>query len=212
MKFFLTLFCCFLFVSGRSQDTIFIVSPVKRTIYGEAFGQSLFYSINYDQLLRYSEISRTSFTVGGTIIPTRELGVYAGSGSYNLLIGKRKHFFELGIGLSAMYMVNGNIGSSVTITDQNGVMHDYQYMGYEKDFFLYLTPKIGYRFQQPDGGFFTKVTFTPAVGIFSYYGPLIEYGSGMIYNNHSYFYLFQEAAFFGSIAYPWAGISVGHSF
>ena len=121
----------------------------RNTIYAEAFGQGFCYSINYDRLFNTEKRFKNSFTGGFVYVPeSLEFGdgVYCGIPiSYNWLLGKKSHHLELGIGLTSL-VVNPN---------SNMV----------SDFYTYLTPKIGYRFQRPNGGLFLRATATPMIDI-----------------------------------------------
>jgi hypothetical protein len=75
-----------------------------------------------------------------------------------------------------------------------------------------LTPKIGYRYQPKNGGFFARATLTPAVAMVNYDGMLVEYGSRQKHTSFSGFTFFREAAFFPFRVFPWAGISFGYTF
>ncbi|MDP5010768.1 MAG: hypothetical protein NWQ47_06000 [Crocinitomicaceae bacterium] len=208
------LIICFLGLSSYcvTQDTLYVVSPARNTIYAELFGQSLYYSINYDRIHLESSRSKTSFTLGACFLPVTDFYTTAGSGSYNYLLGRRNHYLELGIGLTGMQLVSGNVTSSYTTTNAQGEEITQSALGSSTNYFLFLTPKIGYRFQQLDGGFFGRFTLTPPVGLISYYGPFQAYNNPNFNSGGEYILLFQEAAFFPTIIFPWAGISFGYTF
>jgi hypothetical protein len=111
-----------------------------------------------------------------------------------------------------MQLVSGNVTSSYTTTNAQGEEITQSALGSSTNYFLFLTPKIGYRFQQLDGGFFGRLTLTPPVGLISYYGPFQAYNNPNFNSGGEYILLFQEAAFFPTIIFPWAGISFGYTF
>ncbi|MEN9999950.1 MAG: hypothetical protein RI922_2940 [Bacteroidota bacterium] len=213
MKKIIPTICVWFLVQGTyAQDTLRLEKRAPHTIYVEAFGQGLYDAISYDRLIVQGPKHVTSFSAGLTIVPTKDLFVAGLPLSYNWLLGKRNHFLELGLGLSAMYLVEGNVHFSTTTNDSNGNPITIERMGYIPHFYSYFTPKIGYRFQQKEGGLFLRATLTPAVAMVNYDGMLVEYGSQMKYNSFSGFSFFREAAFFPFRVFPWAGISVGYTF
>ena len=211
------LICTFLFITGlhfslMCQDTLYVTPIARNTIYLELLGQSLYYSINYDRIHQVSERSKTSFTLGACFLPVTDFYTTAGSGSYNYLLGRRNHYLELGIGLSGMQLVNGNVTSSYTTSNAQGEEFTQSELGASTNYFLFLTPKIGYRFQQLEGGFFGRLTLTPPVGLISYYGPFQAYNNPNFNSSGETLLILKEAAFFPTVIFPWAGISFGYTF
>ncbi len=213
MKNILPTICIWFIVQGiNAQDTLYLEQRAPHTIYLEAFGQGLYDAITYDRLIVQGPKHLTSVSAGLTLVPTKDLFVAGAPLSYNWLIGKQNHFLELGLGLSFMYLIEGKVHFSSTTNDSNGNPIAFETMGYIPHFYTYFTPKIGYRFQPKNGGFFARATLTPAVAIVNYDGELVEYGSHQKYNTYSGFTFFREAAIFPFRVFPWAGISVGYTF
>ena len=83
----------------------------RNTIYTEAFGQGFCWSLNYDRLFNTEKRIMNSYTAGIVYVPESIQfgdGTYYGIPlSYNWLIGKKSHHFELGIGLTSL-LVNPN--------------------------------------------------------------------------------------------------------
>lgn len=209
---FYTLCSLFLFNAAFAQDTLYLEQRAPHTIYIEAFGQGLYDAITYDRLLVQAPKHLTSVSVGLTIVPTQDLFVAGAPLSYNWLLGKQNHFLELGLGLTVMYLVEGNVHFSATNVDANGNPFTFETLGSIPHFYSYFTPKIGYRYQPKNGGFFARATLTPAVALVNYDGMLVEYGSNQKYNTFSGYTFFREAAFFPFRVFPWAGISFGYTF
>lgn len=161
----------------------------------------------FDRLYRVDKKIKTSFTAGVTLIPTPELFVVAAPVSYNFLFGTKSHHLELGLGITAMYLRQGQIQSTSNFIDDNGLHQSEKFTGHANNFYTYFTPKVGYRYQRSSGGLFLRVTFTPEVAGMSREGAT----KGGTHENFSWSSTsyFQEAAFFGSRIMPWAGISVG---
>jgi hypothetical protein len=192
-----------------SQDTNF-VTPIKRnSIYVEYTGQGLYPSVSFDRLYRTEKKMKTSFTGGLTLIPIPDYFVFSVPASYNILFGKRKSKLELGIGVTAMYLREGNIPASYGYKDNNGVYHYEQFVGHEHNFFAYFTPKIGYRYQNPTGGLFFRVTLTPHLAGISSYGG-VRGKNGIKTNiDDSYTEYFSSVAFMGNTFLLGGGVSIG---
>jgi hypothetical protein len=114
---FYTLCTLFLFNVVIAQDTLYLEERAPHAIYVEVFGQGLYDAIAYDRLLVQGPKHLTSVSAGLTLLPTKDLFVAGVPLSYNWLIGKRNHFFELGFGLTFMYLVEGNVHFSATNSD-----------------------------------------------------------------------------------------------
>lgn len=162
----------------------------KNTVYAEAFGQGFCWSLNYDRLFNTEKRIMNSYTAGIVYVPKSIQfgdGTYYGIPlSYNWLIGKKSHHLELGVGLTSL-LVNPN--SSI-----------------KSDFYAYLTPKIGYRFQRPQGGLFFKATATPMIDLLS----VNTYKSGTTKSRS--FSTLSNVAGLEYPAFPWPGLSIGYTF
>ncbi len=122
--------------------------PKRNSFYLELGGQGLLNSFWYDRLYRIDKKIKASLSFGLMVQPRLESGYYFTAGvpiAGNILLGKKSHHLELGIGFTVL----GN---------RNGY------------YFSYLNPKIGYRFQRPNGGFFFRAGIVPMVYRFDKYG------------------------------------------
>jgi hypothetical protein len=209
MKKFLVLFLALIAMSGYSQYKE-QPSPIKRnTVYFEFFGQGLYDSFTFDRLLHTERKIRHSFSLGLTIVPSPELMVWALPVSYNFIFGQKNHHLELGFGFTPMYIKLNKIQASEAFYDNpSGIQTTVDYIGYRREFYSFFTPKIGYRFQKPEGGLFMRVTFTPPVAGINRIGD--TKGGSQDYN-WAYTEYFTSAAFFGYRAFPWAGVSIGYT-
>lgn len=175
-------------VFGQEKTTKDVLE--RNTIYAEAFGQGFCYSINYDRLIETEKRFMHSATVGVVFVPQSMQfgdGTYVGMPfSYNWLLGKKSHHVEFGIGLTALF-VNPN---SHTVSD----------------FYTYLTPKLGYRFQRPNGGVFFRVTATPMIDLLNV--STAKMGKEKSRNFNS----FNNVVGLGYALFPWPGLSIGYTF
>jgi hypothetical protein len=197
-------------LSAKSQDTLILNHPMARnTIYLEVFGQGLFNSLSYDRILFPEFRVKHSANIGLTFIPPISyMQVVAVPVSYNFIFGQRNHHLELGLGFTPMIFKEIGINSSFYVQDQIGN----QTLENEKidniNLLFYLTPKIGYRLQKSDGGFFFRATLTPPIAGINIW----RYSSTSSYSQSPSTEYFTSAAFFGSRVYPWAGVSFGYTF
>ncbi len=189
------------------QESIKASQTKRNSIYFEAFGQGLYNSFSFDRLYNVDKKIKTSFSAGLTIIPHPEFFVLGVPVSYNYIFGQKNHHLELGLGITAMYLRQGQINASESVTDINGVTKTNDYIGYKNNFYTYFTPKIGYRFQKNSGGLFLRLTLTPSIaGINSIGG---TEGGKLIKQDRETQY-FKSAAFFEPYKiFPWAGLSIG---
>jgi hypothetical protein len=107
--------------------------------------------------------------------------------SYNWLLGKKSHHLELGLGITGLYAQPSH---SATTTN----------------FYTYLTPKIGYRYQRPTGGLFFKATATPMIDLLSVNTNKID---GF---NQRIFSTLGNVAGLNYGIFPWPGASIGYTF
>ena len=180
----------------NGQESSNKVIPKRNTIYLEALGQGVYNSLSFDRLYRLDKKVKTSFTAGLTLIPLlhrpAEMLAIGTPLSYNWLFGQKKSQLELGIGLTFLSLKersNPEDKQSRFITDS----------------YLYFTPKISYRFQNPTGGLFFRVSFTPPVALFT----------TVKYNSDSYNRYLTDAdnpvPGSGDIMFPLPGLSIGYT-
>jgi hypothetical protein len=210
MKFIAVFFITAGSLFTRAQDTVY-VKPADHSIFLEVFGQSLYYSLNYDHIFIDQGKERLSYTLGISVFPISYMEAYTGSAGMSYLRGKRNHQLELGLGINGMKFREKNIYIGYTDYDSQGNEIQVSSIGRADHFFLFLTPKIGYRYQKRTGGFMARVTLTPPLGILSYWGPTYDVKNGKAIGS-GYVLVLKEAAFFPFVIFPWAGISFGYSF
>lgn len=125
----------------------------KNTVYFEFIGNGIFYSINYDRLFEITEKVKLSARIGFHYTDNfigndnRLIGSPLEiSGLYSIF--RKKHFLEVGSGLTIMNNLNYN---------NNHVEN-----------LIILVLRIGYRYQKPNGGLFLKVGFLPMYDMYAF--------------------------------------------
>jgi hypothetical protein len=123
-------------------------TPISRnTFYLEFLGTGGLYSVNFDRILykknSFGIAGRTGITYWPKIEEWTDVEGPGLSIEVTGLLGKKRGVFEFGTGLSYFYFL--------------GDM--------ENNSFILIVPRIGYRNQQPDGGFFYRIGFTPWIPI-----------------------------------------------
>ena len=183
-------------------------SEIKRqSIFLELGGQGLFYSINYDRLFHVEKKVKSSVSCGLFLLPKSKLlkvdYMFSIPISYNFLFGKKNNKLELGIGLTPVF--SRSIATSPP--SSYGLFDDPYSMPHNEMFTVYylaiaVTPKIGYRFQKAEGGFFFKTTLAPFYPVYSH----TNWTSNKYPNNH------RTEKFLLNEIIPWLGISFGYTF
>lgn len=193
----------------RNMDSIRAIKELdtiqkRNTIYAEIGSQAGIYSINYDRLNRLNKKIKHSLSIGLALFPSKYDFTLIMPVSYNLLFGKKNNHLELGFGATIYFYkfyTRGNTNSPVDLWT------------YRKDYFLFASPKIGYRYQKLHGRFFFRATFCPIVNIVQRFGAL-KFKNASQYNAPSSYRFFEPWGFdwsWGPVL-PWAGISFGYTF
>ncbi len=186
--FFLILF--FFQVQSVVGQKILKSKNINNSIYAEAFGQGFCWSLNYDRMIITKSTIHHSFSAGLVYVPKVigfGDGVYYGIPiSYNLLFGKKNHHFEFGLGLTNM-LVFPEINNGLS------------------KYYLCLTPKVGYRFQKPNGGLFLKVTANLLIDVFNV--ERYKYENGVSLTTSSFYDVFGV----GFPIFPWPGLGIGYT-
>jgi len=160
-------------------------SVKKNTVFLELLGNGGYYSLNYDRILKSEEKWKLAGRVGGSYYNSFDVfNEHSVSMPLELsyLRGHDRHFLEIEIGATPVYWT-----------------YDFDYgPGEEKfkvaNFDVMVLPRIGYRYQKPEGGLFFKVGFTPFSNIKLYTNwPVYPVG-------HTY-------------TFPlWGGVAMGYTF
>ena len=144
-KLFIFSIVYFIIQPSFSQDSNQGNLSSKSSIYFEALGTGLFYSINYDRIVFANDNLGISVRSGITYTPQSVAGanMIGIPIEMSVLLGEKKGKLELGLGFMPFYAFDEQIDS---------------YLGL-------VTPRIGYRLQKSEGGFFLKTGFTPWIPI-----------------------------------------------
>jgi hypothetical protein len=152
----------------------------KNTVFAEIGGNSpSIYSFNYDRIFYQKDCFKMSFRAGFAWYPSgkTELGLYYTTTfpiELNLLLGKSRKYFELGLGYTQTVLAGFTLEGK----------RNSEYIP------LIVSPRIGYRYQKDEGGFFFRIGYTPLLF------PNKDFNG----NRNGWRYT------------PWLGISLGKSF
>jgi hypothetical protein len=133
-------------MSVMAQDSL-----NKNTIFFEAGGNGIFYSFNFDRILKDKQEHKWVGRAGITYLPFLNSGNRQIVGiplELSYLKGRNYNYLEIGLGFTPMY---------------DGYKHSEFSKKYELLALTFL--RIGYRHQKPEGGLFFKAGITPVYGI-----------------------------------------------
>lgn len=161
------LFIQLLCVSATAQFFSNVVYG-RKAVYGEVLGNSLGASLNYEYLYRDQGVKQGVRFGAGYFVNFFENNsptVISGNVEYLAFSGARQHHIEWGIGATYHYKyykqnyqtVNYYVSSGDTIRTYTD--HDYKFQRTGPA----IIPRIGYRYESPDGGFIVRVGYTPVI-------------------------------------------------
>lgn len=135
----LTVFC-------QEKENIPLNFQYKNSIQMELFGHGMFYSVNYERILLNGEKFKTTGQAGLAYYPpatdVREFWIPA---AINELISFKQHHIEFGLGT---VFTNEEMRD---LTNETGI----------REWSSFLTGRVGYRHQKPNGRFIFRIGFTP---------------------------------------------------
>lgn len=122
----------------------------KNTLFAEVGGNAWLYSLNYDRILYQGKSLGVTGRVGVSYyFQTLFLPL-----EVNLLLGRHKHHLEVGIGVTPFlyhWERTEYVSGQPLVTASRRVVNNWSFL------------RAGYRFQDPEGGFFFRAGFTPPV-------------------------------------------------
>ncbi|MGV3585926.1 MAG: hypothetical protein ACO1OF_02895 [Adhaeribacter sp.] len=159
VKFILVLLLSSIVFSVNAQQNL---TPTKKnTLFLELLGNGGLYSLNVDRIITSKEMWMLAGRLGISYFnhsdPAKKQYVVLPM-ELSYLRGKSKHFLEIGYGATMM------VGKDESYTGEYATAI-YNYMEALNTF------RLGYRYQQKDGGMFYKVGWTPG------YGSVMELGN-----------------------------------
>ena len=117
----------------------------KNSIQLELFGHGVFYSVNYERILINGEKYKTTGQAGFAWYPpatdVREFWIPV---SINELVSFNKYHLEFGLGTAFTNEEMQDLTGETT-----------------RDWSTFLTGRVGYRYQKPNGRFIFRIGFTP---------------------------------------------------
>ncbi|AHM61553.1 hypothetical protein D770_16495 [Flammeovirgaceae bacterium 311] len=130
----------------------------KNAVYLELGGNGVFYSLNYERMVYQKGMFKSAARIGFSTFPKKietETKTYWNAAlplELLGLIGRSKHHLEFGVGYTPYYYADTKfeVGSR----------------GFEFDRYRFtaIVPfRIGYRYQNPDGGFLFRVGYMPTM-------------------------------------------------
>jgi hypothetical protein len=177
----------------------------RKAVYAEVFGTGLGATLNYEYLLQDNFVKK-GFRLGGgyfvNFLEDHSPRIISGNVEYVSFAGTLKHHLEWGLGATYQYKYYKetvqSIAYYVTNSDTVGVYtdHDYKF----KRTGPAIVPRIGYRYEDPDGGLVIRVAWTPALYLMN--SEKEYYDGAQISKKFIPF----------STKLGWAGVSIGFSF
>ncbi|MDP2384926.1 MAG: hypothetical protein Q8M29_01020 [Bacteroidota bacterium] len=202
--FFSILFIQLLCISAKAQFFGNVVYN-RKAVYAEIYGNSLGAALNYEYLYRDHGLKQGLRFGSGYFVdflgknsPT----IISGNIEYIAFTGAREHHIEWGIGATYHYKyykqtyqsVNYFILGSDTTRTYTDHIYKFQRTGPA------ILPRIGYRYESPDGGLVVRVGYTPVI---------------YLLNKEKEFYDGTETTKTSipfSTKFAWGGVSIGFSF
>jgi len=121
----------------------------RTTVFGEIGGNAWLYSVNVDYRIRQI----VSVRAGVTAIEAGGVSLYAGPLMVSALPGWKAHRAEIGAGVLLGYLANRSLEAHFGSDPEPGESYG----------MATPTLSVGYRYQQPEGGLFLRVAYTPVV-------------------------------------------------
>lgn len=141
----------------------------RTTVFFEGLGTGLLTSIGVDQLVKITPSYKIALNGALGFFPLNGRKMYSVPVSGSLLLGRESHFFELGIGMAYAQFRQHWKNPMILLNDAGMYPTSEKYHVnklVEREQYLFVTTRVGYRFQKPEGGWFFKVGITPLSSIF----------------------------------------------
>lgn len=198
------LFLCLLSSGAYSQFFDNIVYN-RKSVYAEVFGTGLGASVNYEYL--FKDYGMKQGVRGGpgffiNFLEENSPTIISANAEYISFAGARNHHLEWGVGAAFQYKYFKRTDQSVSYyivnSDTTAFYTDHNYM-YKRTGPV-IVPRIGYRYESPDGGLVVRVAYTPLLYILN--REKETYDGQTISSKTLPF----------STKFTWGGVSIGFSF
>lgn len=199
--FFAQLFC----IPGSSAQIFSNFAYNRKAIYAEVYGNSLGASLNYEYKYRDQGLKQgVRFGAGyfPNFLEENTPTIISANAEYFAFSGAREHHLEWGIGATYHYKYYKQTYQEMTYYVSNNdtvrIYTDHQYK-YQRTGPAIL-PRIGYRYESPDGGLVIRVGYTPVI---------------YLLNKEKEFYDGTEISKTSipfATKFAWGGVSIGFSF
>jgi hypothetical protein len=207
--FLISVLCIGQMTTNKSQIS-------RNSVFFEVLGQGLINSFNYERTFNNDHMLINSVTIGFTLVPSSRETVYGIPISFNWIAGKKSNHLEFGIG--STYVVDNLKHIHVTegtylynpVSSKYDIYETHSFIGSQALKIFYFTPRIGYRYQKPDGGFQFRISLVPSIAVVSKVDEIKGSKYGQFEDPPKYFSW--EDVFLNSPVLPWAGISFGYAF
>lgn len=190
--------------SGKAQfftNTVFN----RKAAYLEVFGTGIGATANYEYLYKDNGIKQGIKGGAGyfaDLFDANQPQILSGNIEYITFAGSRQHQIEAGLGLTFQYKYYQKnwqsptyyISNSDTLTTYTDHQYKFRRVGPA------VVPRIGYRYQTPDGGLVLRLAYTP---LLYFINTEKEFYDGAVLSKTSIPFQTKMA---------WGGISIGFSF
>ncbi len=202
--FFTLLFIQLLCISAKAQFFSNVVYN-RKAVYAEIYGNSLGAALNYEYLYRDHGLKQgVRFGPGYfvDILDKNSPTIISGNIEYIAFTGTQQHHVEWGIGATYQYKyykqnyqtVNYFISGIDTARTYTDHIYKFQRTGPA------ILPRIGYRYENPDGGLVIRVGYTPVIYLLN---KEKEFHDGTETSKTSIPF---------ATKFAWGGVSIGFSF
>jgi hypothetical protein len=147
ISLFLAFFICSTFIFGQEKEKSSFKFDNKNSVQLDLGGHGMFYSLNYERIIFNGERFKTAAQVGCSFYPPSwgYIELWMPVGINEIFTLKNNHHIELGVGV-------------VPTRSPSPEMEMYDSYSPWSSF---LSARLGYRYQKPDGKFLFRAGFTP---------------------------------------------------
>lgn len=177
----------------------------RKSLYAEVYGTGLGATLNYEYLFNDNVVKKGIRGGAGyfaNFLEENSPNIISGNLEYVSFGGARDHHLEWGLGLAYQYKYYKKVyqienavvtGTDTTIFYES---HDYKYTRTGPA----VVPRIGYRYESPDGGMVLRIAYTPLIYLINKEKEFLD-GSNFSTNSIPF-----------ATKFAWGGVSIGFSF